>query len=411
MIALTIALEHPERVERLVVVDSLGRMMYSRGRSLLVLLSRLLPFRMFVAVNIRRAFKRGFPSAEVARYVAQAQCTPRQVVLGCFAAMRRFDVLDHVSELRLPMLILHGFYNVQFPLRQALDMAVRVPGSLVKVLDTGHEAPAENPEAVTQAVECFVRPTCSADNPPPQRTSDVQVRQRCIDPAPPRPPSGPVAGHRALPPTHTPECPRHGGRRQGQGGLGGAAGRSHMGVRCRPQGSRDPWLRSARARAWLRGLGPPTCSDGQGARTPRDDVGSRPAGLRTQRSLGPRSGHPVAGLRTRRDLDAPGLERVVLVGNSIGGPVCLEVAHSAPERVAGIVLASPAVRMHNQPLARALVQLTRDVRHEDSHMAPSLPDYVRFGPLNALQCSALSDPLTRTHPPDTRAHARRDRHP
>src|SRR3954447_15982342 len=85
-------------------------------------------------------------------------------------------------------------------------------------------------------------------------------------------------------------------------------------------------------------------------------------------------------------LDALGHERVVLVGNSMGGPVCLEVAHSAPERVAGIVLASPAGGMHNQPLARALVQLTRDVRYEDPRMARVvLPDYVRFGPLNALQ--------------------------
>jgi pimeloyl-ACP methyl ester carboxylesterase len=85
-------------------------------------------------------------------------------------------------------------------------------------------------------------------------------------------------------------------------------------------------------------------------------------------------------------LDALGLERVVLVGNSMVGPVCLEVAHSAPERVAGIVLASPAGGMHNQPLARALVQLARDVRRENPRMARVvLPDYVRFGPVNALQ--------------------------
>jgi pimeloyl-ACP methyl ester carboxylesterase len=85
-------------------------------------------------------------------------------------------------------------------------------------------------------------------------------------------------------------------------------------------------------------------------------------------------------------LDALGLERVVLVGNSMGGPVCLEVAHSAPERVAGVVLASPAGGMHNQPLIRAIGQLARDVGREDPRMGRVvLRDYLRFGPVNALQ--------------------------
>ena len=85
-------------------------------------------------------------------------------------------------------------------------------------------------------------------------------------------------------------------------------------------------------------------------------------------------------------LDALDLERVVFVGNSMGGPVCLEVAHSAPERVAGVVLASPAGGMHNQPLARALLQLVRDVRRENPRMIRVvLPDYLHFGPVNALQ--------------------------
>src|SRR3954467_8520241 len=59
-------------------------------------------------------------------------------------------------------------------------------------------------------------------------------------------------------------------------------------------------------------------------------------------------------------LDALDLERVVLVGTSMGGPISLEVAHSAPEQVAGIVLVAPAGGMHNQPLARALLQLACD---------------------------------------------------
>ena len=85
-------------------------------------------------------------------------------------------------------------------------------------------------------------------------------------------------------------------------------------------------------------------------------------------------------------LDALGLERVILVGNSMGGPVCLEVAHSAPERVAGAVLVSPAGGMHNQPLARALLQLARDAPRENPRMARVVfPDYLHFGPVNALQ--------------------------
>ncbi|HEY7272146.1 MAG TPA: alpha/beta fold hydrolase [Actinoplanes sp.] len=84
-------------------------------------------------------------------------------------------------------------------------------------------------------------------------------------------------------------------------------------------------------------------------------------------------------------LDALDLQQVVLVGNSMGGPVSLEVAHSAPERVAGIVLASPAGGMHNQPLARALAQLMRDAVRESPRMARvAVPDYLRFGPVNGL---------------------------
>jgi len=84
-------------------------------------------------------------------------------------------------------------------------------------------------------------------------------------------------------------------------------------------------------------------------------------------------------------LDALGLERVYLIGNSMGGPVSLEVAHSAPERVAGIVLASPAGGVQNQPLARALLQLARDVGRESRHMIPVVvPDYLHFGPVNGL---------------------------
>jgi pimeloyl-ACP methyl ester carboxylesterase len=88
-------------------------------------------------------------------------------------------------------------------------------------------------------------------------------------------------------------------------------------------------------------------------------------------------------------LDALGLDRVVIVGNSMGCPVALEVAHVAPERVERIVLASPAGGMYNQPLSRGLVQLARDGRREDVTMARvAVPDYLRFGRRTRSGCSA-----------------------
>ena len=85
-------------------------------------------------------------------------------------------------------------------------------------------------------------------------------------------------------------------------------------------------------------------------------------------------------------LDALGLDRVVLVGNSMGCPVSLEVAHAAPDRVHRLVLVSPAGGVQNQPLPRALAQLGRDALRESPRMAAvAVPDYLHFGPFNALR--------------------------
>ncbi len=82
-------------------------------------------------------------------------------------------------------------------------------------------------------------------------------------------------------------------------------------------------------------------------------------------------------------LDVLEMDRVVLVGNSMGCPVSLEVAHQAPSLVERVVLTSPAGGLHNQPLRRAMRQLLADIPREDARMARiALPDYARFGPVN-----------------------------
>ena len=85
-------------------------------------------------------------------------------------------------------------------------------------------------------------------------------------------------------------------------------------------------------------------------------------------------------------LDDLDIDKAVLVGNSMGCAISLELAHASPGRVERLVLVSPAGGVHNQPLVRALAQLARDGLRESPRMLPvAVPDYVRFGPLNGLR--------------------------
>ena len=51
-------------------------------------------------------------------------------------------------------------------------------------------------------------------------------------------------------------------------------------------------------------------------------------------------------------LDALGIEKAIPVGYSMGGPIALQLARRAPERVAGVVLCATAASFLPNPLAR-----------------------------------------------------------
>jgi pimeloyl-ACP methyl ester carboxylesterase len=100
----------------------------------------------------------------------------------------------------------------------------------------------------------------------------------------------------------------------------------------------------------------------------------RPLGIREQAEA-------LAGY-----LDAVGVPRAVVLGNSTGCLVAAEFAHRYPDRTERAILVSPAGGRHNRPLGRGLLQLARDGLREPRALARiAVPDYVRFGLVNSLQ--------------------------
>lgn len=83
--------------------------------------------------------------------------------------------------------------------------------------------------------------------------------------------------------------------------------------------------------------------------------------------------------------DAVGVDRATFVGNSLGCPIICELVTNFHDRVEAAVLVSPAGGPNNQPLVRAIAQMTLDGVREPVAMVPiAVRDYLRFGVLSGL---------------------------
>ena len=85
-------------------------------------------------------------------------------------------------------------------------------------------------------------------------------------------------------------------------------------------------------------------------------------------------------------MDAVGIEQATVVGNSLGCAITSDLIAQAPQKVTRAVLVSLAGGPHNQPLPKALLQMTRDGLVEPPSLLPvAAPDYLRFGTGRALR--------------------------
>ena len=105
------------------------------------------------------------------------------------------------------------------------------------------------------------------------------------------------------------------------------------------------------------------------------------------RSIRPEPGLDLPGLAraVMAYCDAVGVQRPILVGNSLGCPIIVEVANLFPDRIERAILVSPAGGPNNQPLGRAIAQMATDGFRELPSMLPiAARDYLRFGALRSL---------------------------
>ncbi|MDY6906266.1 MAG: alpha/beta hydrolase [Thermodesulfobacteriota bacterium] len=90
--------------------------------------------------------------------VHEAMACGPTVAYNDFAACNGFDVMEKLSEIKVPVLVLCGADDLTTPTKYSDFLASAIPDARLEIIpDAGHLLPMELPEAVNSAIENFLR--------------------------------------------------------------------------------------------------------------------------------------------------------------------------------------------------------------------------------------------------------------
>jgi pimeloyl-ACP methyl ester carboxylesterase len=176
-VALGLALGEPEKVDRLVVVDSFGLGRDLPNGDLSYALSRVPALNRLSVALLRRS--RRLARASLGAILYDPDAIPDELVDAFYSHLQRPGVglafrrwrgqevtregyrtvyVDRLGEIDAPTLVLHGAADELFPVAWAERAAERLPEGDLRVFEEcGHWLPREKPAACNEAIATFLR--------------------------------------------------------------------------------------------------------------------------------------------------------------------------------------------------------------------------------------------------------------
>lgn len=149
-VGLHLAARHPERVVRLAVVCSSAHFGGDTPWRERAALARREGLAGLADSAPRRWFTPGFA---VPRLVADLRAADPGAYAACCDALAAYDMRGSLAAVRAPTLVVAGCEDPATPPAHAREISEGVPGAtLVELAGASHLAPAERPEAVTEAL-------------------------------------------------------------------------------------------------------------------------------------------------------------------------------------------------------------------------------------------------------------------
>jgi 3-oxoadipate enol-lactonase len=156
MVGMTLALEEPERVDRLVLACTSAYVGPPEGWAERARMVRTRGMEAVADTVVGRWFTPELEDEEpetVARFRAMLAATAPEGYARCCEALGAWDARERVSAIAVPVLVVAGEHDPAIPVEQAKLLASRVPASRLRILErAGHLANVERPEQFTSAM-------------------------------------------------------------------------------------------------------------------------------------------------------------------------------------------------------------------------------------------------------------------
>lgn len=160
-VALCMAVTAPERIQRLVLADTLPSFEVNSFGKLSLYLYRLIMMRLFGPARLSGAVARAlFPKPEQAalraRMAVRNMRHDRSVYLHTLRGIKGWTVADRLSRLIMPTLVLAAEHDY-FPRADAEAFAAALPNARLQIFpDTHHHLPMEIPQAFNAQILKFL---------------------------------------------------------------------------------------------------------------------------------------------------------------------------------------------------------------------------------------------------------------
>ncbi len=161
-VCLQFALDAPNRVSRLVLVNTFAHLDIATPRNFLYFLTRvILMSTRGMEAQAEAVAKRVFPHPDQsflrAELIKQVMASNPSAYRSAMLTLARINLLNRLSEIRQPTLVITGEQDTTVHPDQQAAMAQRIPfANKVVLANTGHAASVENPELFNAALLDFL---------------------------------------------------------------------------------------------------------------------------------------------------------------------------------------------------------------------------------------------------------------